>query len=81
MIKFRRGQTEGDAPVVIKAHRQGAHVIVNEAMFSEEQVAALNCGMTGWLSIADVWQLWHGEIVDLSEVGPEPQLKTREPAR
>ncbi|MGW0821775.1 hypothetical protein [Streptomyces sp. NPDC002845] len=81
MITFRLGRIENDAPIYVKAHRQGVHVILDETVFTEEQAAALNCGMAGWLSIADVWQLWNGEIVDLSEVGPEPQLRTREPAR
>lgn len=81
MITFRLGRTEGDAPVVVKAHRGGAVFILHEGTYSEEQVAALNCGAFAWLDIADVWQLWNGEIVDLSEDVPEPQLRMREPAR
>jgi len=78
MIKFRLGRTEDDAPIVVKAHRKGAHFILHEGLFSEEQVAALNTGTASWLSIVDAWQLWKGEIVDLSEVGPEPELRKRE---
>lgn len=81
VITFRLGRTEEDAPVVVKAHRGGATFILNEGTYSEEQVAALNCGAAAWLSVTDVWQLWNGEIVDLSEDVPEPQLKMREPAR
>ncbi|WP_055527729.1 hypothetical protein [Streptomyces graminilatus] len=66
---------------MVKAHRGGAVFILNEGTYSEEQVAALNCGTSAWLEIADVWQLWNGEIVDLGEDVPEPRLKTREPAR
>ncbi|MFE2046624.1 hypothetical protein ACFXAZ_38080 [Streptomyces sp. NPDC059477] len=81
MITFRLGRTEDDAPVFVKAHRLGVHLILHEGLFSEEHVAALNAGTTSWLSVIDAWQLWNGEIVDLSEVGPEPELKMREPAQ
>ncbi|MFJ6659671.1 hypothetical protein ACIQNG_25460 [Streptomyces sp. NPDC091377] len=81
VITFRLGRFESDAPVIVKAHRYGVHLILHEGLFSEEQVAILNAGTDAWLDESDAWQLWHGEIVDLREVGPEPELKAREPAQ
>lgn len=78
MIKFRLGRTEAEAPIALKAHREGVVFILDESAFDEHQVAVLNRAAERWVTAVDVWQLWNGEIVDLSEIGPEPDLQIRE---
>ncbi|PZG97836.1 hypothetical protein C1I97_25205 [Streptomyces sp. NTH33] len=67
--------------MVIKASRHGATFVLSDQLFDEEQAAALTAAANTWVCAVDVWQLWNGEIVDLSMVGSEPSVLAQEPVR
>ncbi|MFF7365849.1 hypothetical protein [Streptomyces sp. NPDC008125] len=68
MITFRLAESDIPGTGFIKSHRGGMTYVLNRGIFLPEHAAALTAATSSALEAVPLFQLWNGEIVDLSTV-------------